>query len=109
MTIYHEFIDGENIPRILVIPTDIIDWNKLVFQYPLPIVKGSEDMKDIDELDVNVTVFSDELIRVPNEAYFGIDIYRITNRIMEQGVDPQGINNLIIRLIDLDELFEMTY
>ena len=109
MDIYHEFVDGKIIPRILVIPANHIDWNKAVYYCSLPIIKTSEDMNDMDELVVNVTVFSDELIQVPDEKYFGIDTYRIKNRIVEQGVDSRDINSLVIRLIDLDKLFEMTY
>lgn len=109
MNVFHEFIDGEIIPRIVVIPSTQINWTENINHFPLPNINISEDMIVIDELAVNVTIFSDELIRIPDNNFYGIDLYRVTNRIKEQGYDPQFINNLVIRLIDLDELFEMTY
>ena len=109
MEVFHEFIDGQKTPRIVVIPSIYINWTETVNHFPLPDIRFSEDMNEMDELAVNLTVFSDELIQVPDEKYFGIDTYRIKNRIVEQGIDPQDINNLVIRLVDLDEIFEMTY
>jgi len=71
LNVFHEFIDGEIIPRIVVIPSTKINWTENINHFPLPNINISEDMIGIDELAVNVTIFSDELIRIPDNNFYG--------------------------------------
>lgn len=107
-SVYYEYNDEQLVPIWNVIRVDRLhpDWSKpLYLPLETPFTRFAPEEF---EGEVSVSVLLSDLVINPEQKYhYGIHLPRIAQRVMAEGLEPDEIQLLVIRMDDLEELIHM--
>lgn len=109
-SLYYDFIGGQLSPYLYVLTFESseIDWDKSILPYQVIKPFIYEDIYELDDsIITSALMFSDFVFNKDTPDIFKLNLKKIKKRIMEQGVDPYIVNQLVLPVYGLNEILEM--
>lgn len=110
LTVFYDFHEERTQPFLMALrfqPHEL-DWNKTSMYVPLSAPFQQLNMEEIPDLEAGITVLLDDLVVNPDRPHcIGISLSRIKQRHIAHLNDLLHIQQLWIRMSDIEEVLQM--